>query len=126
MIAETNLERLAFIDQLTGTMTRNALISDYSEKSLDHIHFIYVDIDNFGFEGSPTRRGVSMSVQIIEKNGQPEWAVVPYEEYQRLVAEAEMLQDVREYDEARQALVAGEEELIPQPTKNPNSYTMKS
>jgi transcriptional regulator with XRE-family HTH domain len=29
-----------------------------------------------------------MSVQIIEKNGKPEWAVLPYEEYQRLVAEA--------------------------------------
>ena len=31
-----------------------------------------------------------MSVQIIEKNGRPEWAVVPYEEYQRLVTEAEI------------------------------------
>ena len=54
-----------------------------------------------------------MSVQIIEKNGQPEWAVVPYEEYQRLVAEAEMLQDVRDYDEVKLALANGAEELIP-------------
>ena len=54
-----------------------------------------------------------MSVQIIEKNGQPEWAVVPYEEYQRLVAEAEMLQDIRDYDEAKLALASGAEELIP-------------
>jgi len=54
-----------------------------------------------------------MSVQVIEKNGQPEWAVLPYEEYQRLVAEAEMLQDIRDYDEARLALVSGDEELIP-------------
>jgi DNA-binding XRE family transcriptional regulator len=53
-----------------------------------------------------------MSVQIIEKNGKPEWAVVPYEEYQRLVAEAEMLQDVRDYDEAKLAITNGEE-LIP-------------
>ena len=53
-----------------------------------------------------------MSVQIIEKNGRPEWAVVPYEEYQRLVAEAEMLQDVRDYDEAKLAIANGEE-LIP-------------
>jgi DNA-binding XRE family transcriptional regulator len=53
-----------------------------------------------------------MSVQIIEKNGRPEWAVVPYEEYQRLVAEAEMLQDVRDYDEAKLVLANGEE-LIP-------------
>lgn len=54
-----------------------------------------------------------MSIQIIEKNGKPEWAVVPYEEYQRLVAEAEMLQDIRAYDEIKQALVTGDEELIP-------------
>ena len=54
-----------------------------------------------------------MSVQIIEKNGQPEWAVLPYEEYQRLVAEAEMLQDIRDYDEVKLALTNGEEELIP-------------
>lgn len=54
-----------------------------------------------------------MSVQIIEKNGQPEWAVIPYEEYQRLVAEAEMLQDIRDYDEVKLALANGDEELIP-------------
>ena len=54
-----------------------------------------------------------MSVQIIEKNGQPEWAVLPYEEYQRLVAEAEMLQDIRDYDEVKLALAQGDEELIP-------------
>jgi len=53
-----------------------------------------------------------MSVQVIEKNGKPEWAVLPYEEYERLVEEAEMLQDVRAYDEAKKAVVAGEE-LVP-------------
>jgi len=53
-----------------------------------------------------------MSVQVIEKDGKPEWAVLPYEEYERLVQEAEMLQDVRAYDEARQAVAAGEE-LVP-------------
>jgi hypothetical protein len=59
-----------------------------------------------------------MSVQIIEKNGQPEWAVIPYEEYQRLVAEAEMLQDIRDFDEARLAIARGEEELIPGQVRN--------
>ena len=54
-----------------------------------------------------------MSVQFIEKNGRPEWAVVPYEEYQRLVEQAEMLQDIRAYDESKLALAQGEEELIP-------------
>lgn len=53
-----------------------------------------------------------MSVQIIEKNGRPEYAVVPYKEYQRLLTEAEMLQDVRDYDEAKLAIANGEE-LIP-------------
>jgi ribosome-binding protein aMBF1 (putative translation factor) len=53
-----------------------------------------------------------MSVQVIEKDGKPEWAVLPYEEYERLVEEAEMLQDVRAYDEAKKA-VAAEEELVP-------------
>jgi DNA-binding XRE family transcriptional regulator len=53
-----------------------------------------------------------MSVQIIEKNGKPEWAVIPYGEYQRLLTETEMVQDVRDYDEAKLALTNGEE-LIP-------------
>jgi len=47
MIAETTLERIAFMDELTGTMNKNALISDFDQRSLDNIHFIYVDIDNF-------------------------------------------------------------------------------
>jgi len=53
-----------------------------------------------------------MNVQVIEKDGRPEWAVIPYEAYQRLVEEAEMLQDIRAYDEARVAIEEGEE-LIP-------------
>ena len=53
-----------------------------------------------------------MSVQVIEKDGKPEWVVIPYEEYERLVEEAEMLQDVRAYDEAKKAIAVGEE-LIP-------------
>ena len=50
-----------------------------------------------------------MSVQVIEKNGKPEWAVLPFEEYERLIAAAEMLEDIRDYDDARQRLAAGEE-----------------
>lgn len=53
-----------------------------------------------------------MNVQVIEKGGKPEWAVIPYEDYQRLLEDAEMLQDVRAYDEARQSLAAGEA-LVP-------------
>ena len=54
-----------------------------------------------------------MNVQIIERDGNPEWAVIPYKEYMRLVAEAEMLQDVQDYDTALQAVTEGAEELIP-------------
>ena len=54
-----------------------------------------------------------MNVQIIEKDGNPEWAVIPYKEYLRLVAEAEMRRDVRDYDAVMQAVGAGEEEVIP-------------
>jgi DNA-binding XRE family transcriptional regulator len=53
-----------------------------------------------------------MNVQIIEKNGKPEWAVIPYETYQNLVEDAEMLQDICDYDEAKEAIEA-DEELIP-------------
>jgi DNA-binding XRE family transcriptional regulator len=53
-----------------------------------------------------------MSVQVIEKDGKPEWAVIPYQEYERLVEEAEMLQDIRAYDQARKAIEEGEE-LVP-------------
>lgn len=55
---------------------------------------------------------MSMNVQIIEKDGNPEWAVVPYRTYQQLLEDAEMLQDIQDYDAAIQAIAEGEE-LIP-------------
>lgn len=53
-----------------------------------------------------------MNVQIIEKDGKPEWAVIPYEQYIHLVEDAEMLQDIRDYDAAKLAIKQGEE-LVP-------------
>lgn len=53
-----------------------------------------------------------MTVQIIRKDGQPEWAVLPYAEYEALVEAAEMLADMRTYDEAK-ARLAGGEETVP-------------
>ncbi len=53
-----------------------------------------------------------MNVQLILRDGEPEWAVMPYEHYQRLIEEIEMLEDIRDYDVAKQALVEGEE-LVP-------------
>ncbi len=55
---------------------------------------------------------MSMNVQIIEKDGNPEWVVVPYKAYRQLLEDAEMLQDVRDYDAAMQAIAEGEE-LVP-------------
>jgi len=55
-----------------------------------------------------------MSVQIIERNGKPEWAVIPYKAYLQLVEQVEALQDLRDYDSAKEALNRGEEELIPE------------
>ncbi len=50
-----------------------------------------------------------MKVQIINKDGKPEWAVLPYETYQRMIEDSEMLQDIRDYDEAKKAIEDGEE-----------------
>lgn len=54
-----------------------------------------------------------MSTQIIKRDGKPEWAVVPYETYLLLVEQAEMLQDVQDFDTIKAALEHGEEDLIP-------------
>ncbi|MFZ2444892.1 MAG: helix-turn-helix transcriptional regulator [Syntrophobacteraceae bacterium] len=54
-----------------------------------------------------------MKVQVIEKDGRPEWAVIPYTEYERLLEAAEDLEDVRDYDAVKQALASGSEELVP-------------
>ncbi|MCA9930999.1 MAG: helix-turn-helix domain-containing protein [Anaerolineales bacterium] len=51
-------------------------------------------------------------VQLILKEGQPEYAILPYDMYLQLVEDAEMLQDIKDYDEAIQAIEAGEE-LVP-------------
>jgi len=52
-------------------------------------------------------------IQIIEREGKPEWAVLPYEEYLELVEQAEMLEDIRDFDRISAAIDSGEEELIP-------------
>ena len=53
------------------------------------------------------------NIQLIERDGKPEWAVLPYEEYLVLLEQAEMLEDIRDYDAAKAALEKGEDELIP-------------
>lgn len=53
-----------------------------------------------------------MNIQILKKDGSPEWAIIPYKDYLRLVEAAEMGQDVRDYDLALDAIRGGEE-IIP-------------
>ncbi|RLE01548.1 MAG: XRE family transcriptional regulator [Bacteroidetes bacterium] len=55
---------------------------------------------------------MSMNIQVIERNGNPEWAIIPYKDYLRLVEEAEMLNDVLDYDMAIEEVKQGEE-LVP-------------
>ena len=52
-------------------------------------------------------------IQIIERDGKPEWAVLPYEEYLQLIEQAELLEDIRDFDTMSAAIERGEEELIP-------------
>ena len=52
-------------------------------------------------------------IQIIERDGKPEWAVLPYEEYLQLLEQAELLEDMRDFDAISAAIERGDEELIP-------------
>jgi DNA-binding XRE family transcriptional regulator len=52
-------------------------------------------------------------IQIIERDGKPEWAILPYEEYLKLIEQAELLEDIRDFDEISAAIERGDEELIP-------------
>lgn len=54
-----------------------------------------------------------MSVQIIRKNGEPEYAVVPYSEYETLLQKAEALDDVAAYDRAVRDLEEQRDEIVP-------------
>ena len=52
-------------------------------------------------------------IQIIKRDGKPEWAILPYEKYLELLEQAEMLEDLRDFDAAKAALEKGQDELIP-------------
>ena len=53
-----------------------------------------------------------MRIEKITRHGK-EFALIPVEDLQRLMADAEMLADVRAYDAAKRRLDRGEDELIP-------------
>ena len=57
---------------------------------------------------------MSEEVQIIERDGQPEYAVVPIETYRRLVERAEDAEDIQAFDRAMAEVARGEDEMVPQ------------
>ena len=52
-------------------------------------------------------------VQLIEKDGQPEFAVLPLELYHRLLELAEDAEDIRAANDAMSELASGGDELVP-------------
>ena len=52
-------------------------------------------------------------IQIIERDGKPEWAILPYEDYLQLIEQAELLEDIQDFDAISAAIERGDEELIP-------------
>lgn len=55
---------------------------------------------------------MNAKVQIIEANGKPQYAVIPYPHYVRLIEAAEMQEDIAEYDRIKARIERGEEEWV--------------
>ncbi len=53
------------------------------------------------------------NIQIIKKEGEPEYAVVPIDDFKRLRDAAESLEDAGDIEKFRARLAAGNEELLP-------------
>lgn len=54
-----------------------------------------------------------MNVQIIQKNGKPEWAVIPFSDYEKLQEALEDAQDIKDIEENLTAIQEGKEIAIP-------------
>lgn len=54
-----------------------------------------------------------MNAQIIEKNGKPEWAVLPYEEYKKIQEMLEDIEDINDINENLKAIAENREIAIP-------------
>jgi len=54
-----------------------------------------------------------MNIQIIEKNGKPEWAVIPFSEYQKLQEALEDIEDIKDIEENLKATQEGREITVP-------------
>ena len=56
---------------------------------------------------------MNAQVQIIERNGEPEYAVLPIDAYHRLLVLAEDREDMAAADQAVEELRSGQDELVP-------------
>lgn len=54
-----------------------------------------------------------MSVQIIEKNGKPEWAVIPYNEYRKLQEALEDAEDIKDIEAGMKDILEENEITVP-------------
>ncbi|RLB34664.1 MAG: XRE family transcriptional regulator [Deltaproteobacteria bacterium] len=54
-----------------------------------------------------------MNVQIIKKNGEPEWAVIPYREYIKIQELIDDIEDRKDIEKYVQAIESGEDQNIP-------------
>ncbi|NOX24940.1 MAG: helix-turn-helix transcriptional regulator [Deltaproteobacteria bacterium] len=54
-----------------------------------------------------------MNPQIIEKNGRPEWAIIPYKEFKVIQEAIEDAEDVRDIEENLKAINENNETAIP-------------
>jgi len=54
-----------------------------------------------------------MNIQIIEKNGKPEWAVIPYDEFEKIRAALEDAEDINDIEENLRAIQEGKEKTVP-------------
>lgn len=54
-----------------------------------------------------------MSTQVIRKNGEPEYAIVPWDEYETLLRKAEALDDAAAFDRAVHELEEWDDETVP-------------
>jgi len=54
-----------------------------------------------------------MNIQIIEKNGKPEWAVIPFSEYEKIQEALEDAEDIKDIETNLKAIQNGTEIAIP-------------
>ena len=54
-----------------------------------------------------------MIVQIIEKNGKPEWAVIPFSEYEKIQEALEDAEDIKDIEENLKAIQESKEITVP-------------